>query len=361
MTDSPVLTVIVRSMDRPNLEAALQSVALQQLASAEVLVVPAAGRPHRPLPARVGLSTLRLATVSLQPLSRPAAANTGLAQALGEFVTFLDDDDVFLEGHLAKLVDALRCHPEVPAAYADVDYGRQTDEGWQSEHVFDAEFDPLRLRFENYLPIHAVLFRRHCTQAAAQVRFDEGQLLFEDWDFWLQLCELGPFVHVPGVSARYVAPSVGAASGVFDDAAPTQAARARLLEKWQRRESAQAHLALMDYVQRLFRSAGALTAELANARDELAGVRAVVQARERELADLDVHVSNLRTILASRDASLRDAEAHAAGLQAVLTARQDEIAAFAQQVEALRHEIEMFRAQPPLKAFAGAWKRKRNG
>jgi hypothetical protein len=58
---------------------------------------------------------------------------------------------------------------------------------------------------------------------------DESLDVFEDWDFWLQLCQLTEtFKHVPGVSANYRIDSqsgVGIKGG-FDDV------RRRLYARW---------------------------------------------------------------------------------------------------------------------------------
>lgn len=74
-------------------------------------------------------------------------------------------------GRGAELVQAQQ-RPEVLAAFADVEMGRESESRWQPIHRFEAGFDPTRL-------------------------------LFEERDFWLQLSMASPFVHVPGVSARY--------------------------------------------------------------------------------------------------------------------------------------------------------------
>ena len=72
----PDVSVIVRSMARPTLGAALASLA-DQRGPIEVLVVAAAGPTHPGLDDRCGTHALRLVRTE-SPLSRSAAANAGL-------------------------------------------------------------------------------------------------------------------------------------------------------------------------------------------------------------------------------------------------------------------------------------------
>jgi GT2 family glycosyltransferase len=62
---------------------------------------------------------------------------------------------------------------------------------------------------ENFIPIHALLFRRTVLSGPTPCRFDEQLDLYEDWDFWLQLLERGTFHHRNAVSACYRIHDVG--------------------------------------------------------------------------------------------------------------------------------------------------------
>lgn len=222
--DLPLVSVIVRSMDRPMLADALASIALQTWPNIEVLVVAASGA-HRPLEASCGRYPLRLIGDG-QPLHRCRAANLGLQAARGEALIFLDDDDIFLPHHIAALVDSLRAHPDAAAAYAAIRC--ENPQGAQVGHFGEA-YARDKLLVRNFMPIHAVLFRRAAVDRGAA--FDAALDYCEDWDFWLQLSAHGDFVFVPEVGAIY---RIGAGSG-FGVNVPADVSRASALavyRKW---------------------------------------------------------------------------------------------------------------------------------
>jgi GT2 family glycosyltransferase len=268
-------------------------------------------------------------------LARAHAANVGLDAATGELLLFLDDDDVLLPDHVAKLVAALAAAPQAPAAYGDVDFGRMEADGWRSRHVFAADFDPVRLCFENYLPIHAVLFRRGCVERGARV--DERLPLLEDWDFWLQCATAGPFVRAPGVSARYHANSPGG-SEVFEEGPQARESRATLFEKWHARLPSERFVDLMFRLQAHYRGEAYALAQLRLAQAEVAGLRAILAARDTEIA-------SLHAALAERDVQAATAREYAESLRAVLDARDAEIASLRNEttLTALKRTLKRYR------------------
>lgn len=196
------VSVLIRTMGRETLAQAIQSVVDQSFTDWEIVVVNASGQslpwqPGTDIPGRIRW------VEPGQPLERSEAANALLQAAQGRYALFLDDDDWLLPAHLAKLVATLDADPALVAAYADVQAMTGPREQRVAGHVFALDFDPVRLQLENFLPIHAVLFRREVAEQSPACRFDTGLQLFEDWDFWLQLAERGGFRRVLGVSAIY--------------------------------------------------------------------------------------------------------------------------------------------------------------
>lgn len=382
----PAVSVIVRSMDRPTLADALAAVAAQTWRDLEVVIVNALGAAHRPPPAVPGLGAARVRVVGTPDgagLQRPQAANLGLQSARGRRLIFLDDDDRMLPDHLARLAAALDSDGTALAAYSDVDLGEAGPQGWVSRHRFAADFDHVRLTFENYLPIHAVLFDRLCVDAG--LRFDERLPVFEDWDFWLACAALGRFIRVPGVSARYEG-GTAAASNVFAESAEVRAARQLLFAKWQHQLAPELHAELMTRLQASFRGEQQASAELQAAREENRSLAALAAARETEIGNHLAHVAGLGERLQAReteiaalaatrrelDAQLATSQAYAGSLAAVLAARDGEIAALrtelaareehARQVaavlESTKAALGVLQNESPLRALARTLRRK---
>jgi GT2 family glycosyltransferase len=196
----PLASIIIRSMGRSTLRQALDSVAGQCYPHLEMVVVNAKGKDHPPLPERYGRIPVRFCSTG-QPLLRSRAANLGMAEAQGDYLLFLDDDDWLLPNHVNNLAMALQRQPHLRIAYAGVECQRETDGHCETALVYNSPFDAIRLLYENYIPIHAVLFERRLFLEGC--RFDETLDVYEDWDFWLQLRATGPFSHVDQVSAIY--------------------------------------------------------------------------------------------------------------------------------------------------------------
>lgn len=230
------VTVLVRSMGRPELTVALESVYAQTWERLQVVVLNASGLPHPALPldSRVEVALIEPGCAVL----RARAANLLLEQAKGDFVLLLDDDDWLAPSHIERLVMTLLSSPDCVLAYTGVDCVSLSRDGrWETIRRYDEIYDPVRLRFENYIPIHAALLRRSVLVQADAPHFDEAFDLYEDWDFWLQCQQQGAFARAPGVSAFYrIAPTHG--EGV-QTGNPERAVAAfhALLEKWRNRWS----------------------------------------------------------------------------------------------------------------------------
>jgi len=224
VTDGPTISVVVRTKDRPDLLAeALASLAEGTYRRAEVVVVNDGGVPPE-LPEDFPLALRRVELT--EDLGRAAAANAGVAAATGEWIAFLDDDDLAAPEHLSVLAGAASA-AGVRAVYSDaavVTYelsdssGADGAVGWREVErrlPYSRDFDPDLLLVDNYIPFNTILFERSLldeldrvpakagTGPADSGPFDPSLPIFEDWDFLIRLAARAPFHHVRRVTCEY--------------------------------------------------------------------------------------------------------------------------------------------------------------
>lgn len=131
-----------------------------------------------------------------------AARNAGIAAARGEWVAFLDDDDLWAPDKLRLQLDA------AAAGEASFVYARaiEVDERLRPLARMDSP-DPAtlpRVLFsKNMLPTPSVVAAR-TELVRGTGGFDEGLRVLADWDLWLRLTQRGRAAECPLVLAAYV-------------------------------------------------------------------------------------------------------------------------------------------------------------
>ncbi len=202
--DGPEVSVIVRTMDRPELLAdALDSIAESSYRRVEVILVNDGGTPPT-IPAAFPFPVVRVEMGTNQ--GRAAAANAGVDAATGEYLCFLDDDDLMEPGHLETLVGLVSA-AGIRVAYTDAAVGvyeLEPGHGWQEVDrrlPYSRDFDPDLLLVDNYIPFNTLIVERSLFDEAGP--FDPNLEFFEDWEFLIRLAGLTPFHHRPQVTAEY--------------------------------------------------------------------------------------------------------------------------------------------------------------
>jgi len=278
--EGPRISVVVRTRDRPELLAeALASLAAGQYRRVTVVLVNDGGAPP-PEPPDFPLPLVRVDLPA--PRGRAAAAAAGIAAAAGDYVAFLDDDDLAAPEHLATLAGMVGA-AAVRVAYTDAAVGvyeLDGEAGWvcrERRLPYSRDFDPDLLLLDNYIPFNTVLIERRLLDEAGPP--DPALPFFEDWDLLIRLAALAPFHHLARVTCEY-RHFRGPMSHVFGERprerADFLAVKARVLAKHAARLAPPG----------LVRAVDTLRAELVAEREATTAGDARLAAMRTELADL---------------------------------------------------------------------------
>ena len=121
------------------------------------------------------------------------AINKGMRVATGEIVGWLNADDVFLPGALAKVAEAFEKNPDAVVVYG---VGAKTDlEGREIKRVPFRNFCPKRLSYAFGAVQPAMFFRRDAYWKVGGL--DESLHYAMDWDLLLKLARVGNVVAIP--------------------------------------------------------------------------------------------------------------------------------------------------------------------
>ena len=115
MSAAPFFSVIIPTYNRAGLIGlTLNSVLAQELPDWELLVVDDGSQDDTAAVVRPYLADARVQYLPKQNAERGAARNYGLVRACGEYVLFLDSDDLLHPNHLATLRAAIAAAPAPP-------------------------------------------------------------------------------------------------------------------------------------------------------------------------------------------------------------------------------------------------------
>lgn len=198
---APLVSVIIPTYNRAELlKQAMASALGQTVTSVEVLVVDDDSTDHtREVVKQTDDERVRYIWRENGGLS--VARNTGIEHASGQYIVFLDSDDLLLSDYVAEHLAAFQRHPDVGAVYS-----KHRLFSAEALDIEDAECVPSpdvvewltqSLWVSNQFPVQAVMARSDLVHSVGG--FDVALRYCEDWDFWIRLSQLGRFCGIDKV------------------------------------------------------------------------------------------------------------------------------------------------------------------
>lgn len=200
---SPVISVVVPTYNaQATLLETIDSIRRQTFSDFELIVIDD-GSTDDTLRRLQGVHDPRLRVFRYPNAGLAEARNRGIDRSRGEFISFIDADDLWTPDKLALQLDALRRHPEAALAYSWTAFiDRKGSYLFAKEPCHfegDVHADLLRSCF--VASGSNILVRRSCVEAVGS--FDTALGAAQDWDFCLRVAARSSFVVVPHYQVLY--------------------------------------------------------------------------------------------------------------------------------------------------------------
>ena len=214
MQAAPRISVVIPCFNGERyVEAAIRSVLAQEWPGIEIIVVDDGSTDRSAALVQATFPRVRVVQQLNQGVA--AARNKGIEQAKGDWIAFLDADDIWLDGKLKRQWEQLRANPDVrmnytawkvwqsedptpPAAFVKQLQSRAGDSQYwagPSGWVYPA------LLLDCVVWTSTVLAHRSVFEEVGN--FDSSMRVGEDYDFWLRASRVTQILRVPQPLALY--------------------------------------------------------------------------------------------------------------------------------------------------------------
>lgn len=226
----PKVSIIIATCNRAHLLPRAVASARQAGSDLEIVVVDDASTDNTPEVCRA-LAGIRYVRVE-RSQRLGGARNLGIMASSGEFITFLDDDDLRLPGSLDVQAAALTSAPEAGFVYGQTMLGDQdcvpTGQIYPQPCPQGDIFWELLER--NFIGCPSAVFRRSCLYTIGLPGVTIPGI--EDWDLWIRLAEMYPVITVEQPVAIYRKGTPGSSQFTSDAAAMVRRITVAHRERW---------------------------------------------------------------------------------------------------------------------------------
>ncbi len=208
----PLVSIIVRTCQRPEvLRETLMSIKNQTYDNIEIIVVEDGETcAEQMIKQEFATENIRYFSTG-NKVGRSKAGNLGLEKARGEYLNFLDDDDLFFADHVETLVNALAETKnlavyafgfETPVIVVDKNPYKYQVKGYNKR--YRKLYDEVELCYHNLIPIQCIMFSKQLYKDLGG--FDTSLDYLEDWDLWVRYAQKTRYSCVEKTTSIYKVP-----------------------------------------------------------------------------------------------------------------------------------------------------------
>ena len=201
----PEVSIIIPAYNQGNfLKETLKSVSAQSFEDFECIVVDDGSTDNTALVAKEYSGGDKIKYFFQDNKGLAGARNTGIKIAKGNYVHFLDSDDLIYKNFLENMIDKLGQDKNIDILSCAWDL---IDE---NGNIISSKIGPVKsenyfkdLILENLFPVHAVVLKSSIFNKVGL--FNEKLMAMEDWDMWLRIANAGykfDIIDMVGVSYR---------------------------------------------------------------------------------------------------------------------------------------------------------------
>ena len=197
----PLVSIVIPCYNSERyLEESLLSVIAQTYENIEIVVVDDGSTDTTPAIISRHTGDARVCVVSQSNKGLAAARNAGLAASKGDYITFLDSDDIYMPSKIERQVAFLAEYPDAGLAYCRSGHFLDADPARVSyaynKSVGATEPILRRLMHGNFINVNTAMVKKPVLDAVGG--FDPKFRIGEDWDLWIRLAQSGcVFVEQP--------------------------------------------------------------------------------------------------------------------------------------------------------------------
>ena len=211
----PLISVIIPVYNNEStIQETIESVLTQSFSDLELIVIND-GSQDSTLKIVSSILDPRLKVFSYPNAGLAATRNRGVSHASGEYISFIDADDLWTPDKLEAQFKALQANPQAAVAYSWTDWIDESGQFLRPGGHISVNGDVFAtLLVRDFVESGSNPLIR--AEALAEVGgFDESLPAVEDWDMWLRLAARYEFVCVPSPQILYRVSSSSMSSNVW--------------------------------------------------------------------------------------------------------------------------------------------------